>query len=84
MKGRFDLLLNEYLKDDSQLVDSTKNYYNSFINEVPQILYKYFDKEKYLIKSSIGAGQKSEIPWVCIFNRSITTSATQGIYMFFI
>ena len=84
MKERFDLLLNEYLKDDSQLVDSNKNYYNSFINEVPQILYIYFDNEKYLIKSSIGAGQKSEIPWVCIFNRSITTSATQGIYICFL
>jgi len=81
MKNGFDLLLNEYLIDNSLLVDSNKNYYLEFVKNTPEFLYKYFDKDKFLIKASIGAGQKSEIPWLCIFNRSVTTSATQGIYI---
>lgn len=81
MKEKFDLLLNEYLKDDSALVDSNKDYYLQFVKNIPKYLYEYFNKEKYLIKASIGAGQKSEIPWLCIFNRDITVSATQGIYI---
>ena len=81
MKEKFDLLLNEYLKDESALVDSNKEYYIEFVKHMPEYLYHYFDKEKYLVKASVGAGQKSEIPWLCIFNRKITTSATQGIYI---
>lgn len=81
MKEKFELLLNEYLNDESPVVDSKKNYYLEFVKNTPKYLYKYFNKEKYLIKASIGAGQKSEIPWLCIFNRNITTSATQGIYI---
>ncbi len=81
MKEKFDILLNEYLKDNSVLVDSNKNYYLEFVKKLPKYLYKYFDKEKYLIKASVGAGQKSEIPWLCIFNKNITVSATKGIYI---
>ncbi len=81
MKKKFDLLLNKYTIDDNLLVNSSKDYYIEFVKNAPKYLYNYFDKEKYLIKASIGAGQKSEIPWLCIFNRRITTSATKGIYI---
>lgn len=81
MKEKIDLLLNEYLKDNSRLVDSSKDYYLEFVKNVPKELYKYFNENEYLIKASIGTGQKSEIPWLCIFNRKITTSAISGIYI---
>lgn len=55
MKEEFDILLNEYLRDDSNLVDSRKNYYIEFVKKLPEHLYDYFDKEKYLIKASIFA-----------------------------
>lgn len=84
MKEKFDVLLQEYLQDKSKLVDSQKNYYIQFVQELPKILYKYFPKERYLVKASIGVGQKSEIPWLCIFNRNITKSATKGIYLCFL
>ena len=84
MKERFEFLMNEYLKDKTSLIDSGKDYYVKFVKEIPEYLYKYFDKGKYLIKSSVGAGQKSEIPWVCIFNRSVTETATQGIYIVYL
>lgn len=81
MKSIFEIVLNNYLLDESQLVDSTKDYYIEFVKNTPKHLYKYFDEKKYLIKASVGAGQKSEIPWLCIFNREVTTSATRGIYI---
>ena len=84
MKEKFDILMNEYLSDTSLLTDKSKTYYQKFVKELPLHLYKYFDSNKYLIKASIGAGQRSEIPWVCIFNKSVTTSATQGIYICFL
>ena len=84
MKEIFELLMDEYLKDETLLIDSSKEYYQKFVKELPLYLYKYFNKDKYLIKASVGAGQKSEIPWLCIFNKSVTTSATQGIYICFL
>lgn len=81
MKNYFDILLNNFLLDNSQFVDSTQDYYVKFVRELPQYLYRYFDNNKYLIKASVGVGQKSEIPWLCIYNRNITTSATKGIYI---
>ena len=44
MKEKFDLLLREYLKDDSKLVNSSKEYYLEFVKNIPEDLYKYFDK----------------------------------------
>lgn len=84
MKESFEILMNEYLNDDSLLIDSNKNYYKKFVSELPQHLYRYFDENKYLIKASVGVGQKSEIPWLCIFNKEVTTSATLGIYICFL
>jgi len=81
MKKEFDLLLSKFANDASRSVDSKKDYYQAFVNDVPKSLYKLFDREKYLIKASIGNGNKAEIPWLCIFNREITSSAVQGIYI---
>lgn len=36
MKYYFDILLNNFLLDNSQLVDSTKEYYVKFVKELPQ------------------------------------------------
>ncbi|MCR5483349.1 MAG: DUF3578 domain-containing protein [Bacilli bacterium] len=81
MKDKIEVLMNEYLSDSSTNVDSNKNYYKVFVKELPEYLYRYFDSNKYLIKASVGVGQRSEIPWVCIFNKGVTKSATNGIYI---
>ena len=84
MKEYINILLKDYLNDESRLIDSSKNYYKKFVKEFPSYLYQYFDKNKYLIKASVGVGQKNENPWLCIFNKDVTTSATQGIYICFL
>ena len=51
--------------------------------DIPEDLYEtgLVDREKYLITASVGAGNWAMIPWICIFDRSITTSATKGVYI---
>lgn len=39
---------------------------------------------QYLLRGSAGAGNWAEIPWICIFNKDITTSAQRGIYIVFL
>jgi len=41
-------------------------------------------RSKYLIKGSIGKGNPSEIPWICIFDLEITNSAQHGYYIAFL
>lgn len=54
--------------------------------EIPQIIKdsNLIDLEKFIVKGSGGNGQPAEIPWVSIFNKDITTSATKGLYLVFL
>jgi hypothetical protein len=54
--------------------------------EIPEALYEtgLVDRKKYLITASVGAGNWAMIPWICIFDRSITTSATKGVYIVYL
>ena len=42
------------------------------------------DIKKYLVKGSGGNGQPAEVPWVSIFIKDITTTATKGLYLVFL
>lgn len=54
--------------------------------KIPSILYEVgnLDKHEYKITGSIGQGQWAEVPWISIFQKSITTSATKGYYIVFL
>ena len=54
--------------------------------DIPEALYEtgLVDRQKYLITASVGAGNWAMIPWICIFDRSITTSATKGVYIVYL
>ena len=63
------------------------NPFGTFVrSEIPATLYNtgLVNQEKYLITASVGAGNWAMIPWVCIFDRSITTSATKGVYIVYL
>ncbi|MFO8174155.1 MAG: DUF3578 domain-containing protein, partial [Longimicrobiales bacterium] len=36
---------------------------------------------RYLVTGSVGQGNKTNFPWVCTFNKNITTTAQKGIYL---
>lgn len=42
------------------------------------------NQDKFLVAGSIGKGQFAEIPWIAIFNKKITESATKGIYIVYL
>ncbi len=55
-------------------------------NEIPNVLYntKLINPDEYLITGSVGQGNWAMIPWICIFDRSVTTSATKGVYIVYL
>ena len=42
------------------------------------------DEKRYFIVGSVGQGQWAEIPWVSLFIRDITTTATKGYYIVYL
>lgn len=78
--------LNRILKN--YLIEKEKSLKNNDLgyfvrNEIVQILYKTFslNEKKYKVTGSVGQGTWATIPWICCFDRSVTTSATNGYYL---
>ena len=78
-------ILNEY-SEAKQHIFTGNSMGNYFRNSIPEIIYKtgIVDKNKYLITGSVGQGNWATVPWICIFDRSITTSATKGVYIVYL
>ena len=57
-----------------------------FRNEIPNIIYNtdIVNAETYRVTGSVGQGNWVTIPWIGIFNRSITTSAQRGVYIVYL
>lgn len=77
-------LLNEYVNAKKE--PFAGHSFGTFVrNEIPNVLYnKLVDKGTYLITGSVGQGNWAMIPWICIFDRSVTTSATRGVYIVYL
>lgn len=78
-------ILEEYIvaKEEPQKGHPLGEY---FRNEIPDEIYEtgIVDEEKYLVKGSVGNGNWAAVPWVCVFDRNITNSATKGVYIVYL
>lgn len=80
----FDRILNEYVNSKSEAFASHPMG-RLFRQDVVDVLYRsVIDKEQYLVKGSVGQGNWATVPWVCIFDRKVTTSATHGVYIVYL
>ena len=59
---------------------------NYIRNTIPYKFYNtgIIDRNKYLITGSVGQGNWATVPWLCIFDKSITETATKGIYIVYL
>lgn len=55
-------------------------------NTAPAAVYKtgLVDRNNYLITGSVGQGNWAMIPWLSIFDKRITTTATKGVYIVYL
>ena len=80
-----DKFLTEYIGAKSEVFAG--NAFGIFIrNTIPDTIYKtdLVDPDRYLVTGSVGQGNWAMIPWVCIFDRSVTTTATKGVYIVYL
>jgi len=73
------------------LVQDPKNFTDNPIGktltkELPKLIVEkaHINCSNYLVTGSVGKGQFAEIPWLAVFRRSITETATKGIYIVYL
>lgn len=74
----------DYLSEKSTYVKATKTVpsWSKLVDIIPVKLSEFFSLPKtFKVVGSIGKGNITEIPWICFFDTSITTSAQTGFYI---
>ncbi|QWB99816.1 DUF3578 domain-containing protein [Mycoplasmatota bacterium] len=84
MVQMFNYILNNYLEINDKKVDKTKRYYQVIVKELPNKINKIINDNGFLVTGSVGQGNRTSFPWICIFNKDITSSAQKGIYIGFL
>lgn len=84
-RGALKYILENYLEASSE---SSKDHEmgNHVRNVIKNIIAKEAElvENRFFIAGSVGQGQWAEIPWISIFIRDITTTATQGYYIVYL
>ncbi len=54
--------------------------------EIPETVYKtgVVDRDSFLVTGSAGKGNWATIPWIAVFDKSVTTSAQKGVYIVYL
>ena len=85
MRGFIETILNDYIaaKQEPFAGHPMGTY---FRNDIPNAIYNtgIVKSATHLITGSVGQGNWATVPWVCIFDRNITTSATKGVYIVYL
>ena len=85
MKTIIERILNEYVAAKKQTF-AGHPMGSFFRNDIPNFIYKtgIVDSRTHLITGSVGQGNWATVPWICIFDRKVTTSATKGVYIVYL
>ena len=87
LKNDFYKLMNEY---NHELVEArrSENYKRSFAGlvryDITEKIQKYVGTTVYKVKGSVGAGRWTDVPWIAVFDKRITTSAQRGVYIVYL
>lgn len=78
-------ILNEYVPAKKETF-AGHQMGSFFRTDIPLAIYGtgIVSSGPYLITGSVGQGNWAMIPWVCIFDRKITNTATKGIYIVYL
>ena len=47
-------------------------------------LREQIQTDVYKVKGSVGAGRWTDVPWIAVFDKRITTSAQKGVYIVYL
>lgn len=85
MREEINKLLNNYIAAKNQSFAGSS--FGTFIRyNIPKAMYEtgLIPESTYHVSASAGQGNWAMVPWIGIFDRSITTSATKGVYIVYL
>ena len=84
LKDLFGSVLENYINGFKK-TGKTDPIYNVLVHEIPRTLETCFPGRRDLFAAgSLGKGQKTDYPWVAIYNKNITSSAQRGLYLVYL
>lgn len=87
LRNDFYKLINEY---NNELVEARRNenFKRSFASlirhDIAEKIQNHVGNTRYKAKGSVGAGRWTDVPWIAIFDKRITTSAQKGVYIVYL
>lgn len=85
IKPIVEQFLNNYVKSKKETFagHAVGNYIR---RDAPEALYQtgLVNRQDYLITGSVGQGNWAMVPWLGIFDKKITTTATRGVYIVYL
>lgn len=89
-KGILRKLIEEFMESYISIRISTpfgRNPIGNIItNKIPELIsnYNFIDKSMYQIKGSYGNGNWTYTPWIAIYDKRITTTVQEGVYIVYL
>ena len=87
LKSMFIKFIDEYA-DELDAANATKNYkrpFGDFVRkDIVSVLRENISDTKYLVKGSVGVGHWTNVPWIGVFDKRITTTAQKGVYIVYL
>lgn len=86
MREVFEIIFNNYLIEKEKTAKGNPLYGYMARTECEENFYRtrIVDRAQYMIKSSAGQGAWGIVPWICVFDKDITMSATKGFYIVYL
>lgn len=81
-----NFMINWSVEKQYITLNKNLNIHKLLCTQLPTLLQKYahLNLDNYLLSGSIGQGNISEVPWLCIFDKEITITATKGYYLVYL
>lgn len=84
LKDLFGFVLDNYINEFKNAERIDPNY-DVITHQLPMAINMSFPTRRdLLVAGSCGIGQKTDFPWVAIFNKNITSSAKRGLYIVYL
>lgn len=79
----FQYVLENY-DDGTKIVNSQTKLYDVLCNKIPAKLRSILKRKDFIVKGSMGQGNKNTYPWVSIMNSNVTNTTQKGLYIVYL
>ena len=87
LRNKFIKLMNEYEDElaEARRTNNFKRPLGDFVrHDIAGDIENVIDTELYKVKASVGAGRWTDVPWIAVFDKRITTKAQKGVYIVYL